>query len=79
MKEIAYAIVPQKAQSAQAHQLTLDLRLPLHGTRSKAQISSIPGAPARQRNRYQGTLGSQVLGTQLTLNEALILAKRGGR
>jgi hypothetical protein len=79
MKEIAYAIVPQKAQSAQAHQLTLDLCLPPHGARPKPQISSIPGVSPKQRNRYCVSLGTQILGDRLTIDEAIKLAKRGER
>lgn len=48
------------------------------GNRHKPQISSIPGISPKQRDRYRVTLGNQVLGNFLTIDEALKLAKQGG-
>jgi hypothetical protein len=45
----------------------------------KPQISSVPGISPKERNRYRVTLGNQVLGDRLTLDEALKLAKGGER
>jgi hypothetical protein len=43
----------------------------------KPQISSIPGIPPKERNRYRVMLGDEILGNRLTLDEALKLAKGG--
>jgi hypothetical protein len=43
----------------------------------KPQISSIPGIPPKERNRYRVILGDRVLGNQLNLEQAVALAKRG--
>jgi hypothetical protein len=47
--------------------------------RHKPQIVSIPGISPKERNRYRVTLGDQVLGEKLSINEAVEMAKRGGR
>ena len=47
--------------------------------RHKPQIVSIPGISPKERNRYRVTLGGQVLGEMLSINEAVEMAKRGGR
>jgi hypothetical protein len=63
----------------QAKQLSLPLE-PLESPQfkpQKSQISSIPGVSPKQRNRYQVQLGDEILGTHLTLDEALSLAKEG--
>ena len=41
----------------------------------KPQISSVPGISPRERHRYRVTLGSEVLGERLILDQALELAK----
>jgi hypothetical protein len=53
-------------------QLCLNLAPP-----RKPQISSIPGIPAKERNRYRVTLNGEILADKLTLDEALKLA--GGK
>lgn len=45
------------------------------GKRHKPQISSIPGIPPKQRDRYRVMLGDVVLGDRLTLDEAVVLTK----
>ena len=55
-----------------SHQLALSLEL-----RQKPQISSIPGVSPKQRDRYRVVFGDEVLGDQLTLDEAIALAKGG--
>jgi hypothetical protein len=47
------------------------------GIRHKRQISSIPGISPKERHRYQVTLGGEILGDRLTLDEALKLLKAG--
>lgn len=47
------------------------------GNRNNPQISSIPGISPKQRDRYRVTLGSQVLGDRLTIDEAIKLANGG--
>jgi hypothetical protein len=42
----------------------------------KPQIVSIPGVPPKEQHRYRVTLGNQILGDRLTLDQALALAKR---
>ena len=46
--------------------------------RHKPQIVSIPGISPKERNRYRVTLGGQVLGERLSIDEAVQMAKRGG-
>jgi hypothetical protein len=43
----------------------------------KPQIVSIPGVSPKDRFRYRVILGNQILGTKLTLDEALKVAKGG--
>jgi hypothetical protein len=45
----------------------------------KPQISSIPGISPRERNRYRVTLGDEVIGDRLDLDEALKVTKFGLR
>jgi hypothetical protein len=45
--------------------------------RHKPQIVSAPGVSPKERSRYRVTLGGEVLGDRLTLDEALKLAKGG--
>lgn len=45
----------------------------------RPQISSIPGILPKERDRYQVKLGDRVLGTHVSIDEALRIAKRGGR
>jgi hypothetical protein len=45
--------------------------------RQKPQILSIPGVSPKERHRYQVTLGGQVLGDHLSIDEALLLVKEG--
>lgn len=54
------------------------LSLALH-TAHKPQIVSIPGASPKQRDRYRVVLGERILADKLTLDEALKVAKRGGK
>ena len=49
--------------------------LPLRN--EKPQISIISGVSVKDANKYQVKLGNQVLGSKLSLDEALALAKRG--
>jgi hypothetical protein len=63
---------PIVAQADYSQQLCLNLEPP-----RKAQISSIPGIPAKERNRYRVTFNGEILGDKLTLDEALKLA--GGK
>jgi hypothetical protein len=42
----------------------------------KPQISSIPGISPKERNRYQVKVGSETLGTHLSIDEALLLANQ---
>lgn len=42
----------------------------------KPQISSIPGIAPKERCRYRVTLGDQILGDFLTIDEAIALANR---
>ena len=58
-----------------SHQLSLPL-LSLQKQR-KPQIQSVPGTSPKQRDRYRVVLGDEILGTRLTLDEALELAKGG--
>jgi hypothetical protein len=81
-KKTCNTIVPHGAtQAKQSHQLCLPSELPeIHGAKPrKPQISSIPGASIKEKNRYRVLLGDQILGDHLTLDEALKLAKGGGR
>ena len=43
---------------------------------AKPQISSLPGMSPKERHRYRVALGSEVLGTHLTLDQALLLANQ---
>jgi hypothetical protein len=49
------------------------------GNRYKPQISSISGIHPKERNRYRVSVGDEILGTQLSLDEALKLAKGGAK
>jgi hypothetical protein len=69
-------IIPQEVHP---RQLGLDLPVSLHRGRQKPQISSIPNISPKERNRYRVSLGTQILGTHLTIDEALKLVKRGGQ
>jgi hypothetical protein len=63
----------------QAKQLSLPLE-PLESPQfkpQKPQISSIPGVSPKLRNRYQVRLGDELLGTHLTIDEAIRVAKGG--
>lgn len=51
----------------------------LAGNLQKPQIASIPGTSPKQRDRYRVVLGGQILGERLTIDQAIALAKRGGR
>jgi hypothetical protein len=84
MKSKALTILSQsRGEGNFPEQLTLPLAAPQKPAQQanlfsrKPQISSIPGISLKQRNRYRVTLGGQLLGDRLTLDEALILAKRG--
>ena len=50
---------------------------PLPGKAEKAQISSIPGASPKERNRYRVTIGTRILGDRLTADQAQRLAQGG--
>jgi hypothetical protein len=63
---------PIVAQEGYGQQLRLNLEPP-----RKAQIQSVPGIPAKERNRYRVVLNGEILGDKLTLDEALKLA--GGK
>jgi hypothetical protein len=58
------------------HSHQLPLPLALDRNQQKFQISSIPGIPPKQRDRYRLLLGNQVLGDRLTLDEAIALANQ---
>jgi hypothetical protein len=58
-------------------QLSLPLANPLHC--QKPQILSVPGISPKQRDRYRVVMGDRILGDQLTLDEALLLAKGGAK
>jgi hypothetical protein len=47
--------------------------------RQKPQIVSIPGISPKEPHRYRVTLGGQLLGDRLTMDEALLLAKGGAK
>lgn len=51
---------------------------PLLKKREKPQVSGIPGIPPRERHRYRVTLGEEILGDRLTLDEAVTLANLKG-
>ncbi len=53
---------------------------PLHPLkkRQKPQISSIPGVPANERQRYRVMVAGEILGDYLSADEALELAAKGG-
>lgn len=52
---------------------------PLANKRQKPQITSVPGVSPKERNRYRVTLAGEILGDLLTLDEAVQLAKQGGK
>jgi hypothetical protein len=54
-------------------------RLSPQPTPQKAQIESIPGISPRERHRYRVVLNGEILGDKLTSDEAIELAKRGGK
>ncbi|HEY9635215.1 MAG TPA: hypothetical protein V6D14_17570 [Coleofasciculaceae cyanobacterium] len=43
----------------------------------KPQIESIPGVSLKRRDRYRVTLGDEILGDRLDIDQALELAKGG--
>lgn len=45
--------------------------------RQKPQIASIPGISTKERNRYRVVFGTEILGDQLAIDDALKLAKGG--
>lgn len=45
--------------------------------RQKPQIESIPGVLPKERKRYQIKVGEQVIATNLSIDEALQVAKGG--
>jgi hypothetical protein len=63
-----------------SHQLALPLASPQKPEifRHKPQVESIPGISVKERDRYRVVLGHRILGDRLTLDEAVILAKKGG-
>lgn len=52
---------------------------PLPLKRQKPQITSVPGASIRERDRYRVVVGGEILGDWLNIDQAIKLAKRGGR
>lgn len=74
-KNIVAQNVPDIKPEAEFRQLEL---FPL-SRRQRPQIKSVPGASPKQRDRYRVMIGDKILGDQLTLDEALQLAKRGDR
>lgn len=71
---IAYSNPEYKPEGRSARQLEL---FPLPLKRQKPQITSVPGASIKERDRYRVSLGAVILGDKLTLDEAVKLAKRG--
>lgn len=59
-------IVPKNSQ-----QLSL---FPLPQNSQTPQISSIPGVSAKEKRRYQVTIGDRVIASNLTSDEALAIA-----
>jgi hypothetical protein len=45
--------------------------------RNRPQIVSIPGVSLKEQHRYRVMLGHEILGDQLTIDEAVKLVKRG--
>lgn len=45
----------------------------------KPQITTIPGVPIGVRERYRVVLGDEILGDCLSIDEAVKLAKGGGK
>jgi hypothetical protein len=43
------------------------------------QIESIPGIPAKEQKRYRVMVGDEILGTHLTIDQALELAAKRGK
>ena len=86
-KSICDTIVPHNGtQTKHFQKLCLALEPPqinpeaeylLHGKRQKPQILSVPGVSPKERNRYRVKLGTETLGTHLSIDEAITLAKRG--
>ena len=67
---------PRQNQYSPPHWRQLEL-FPLPNKRRKPQISSIPGASPKQRNRYRVILEERILADNLTISEALDIVKRG--
>jgi hypothetical protein len=61
------------------HHLSVPLASPQNPElfRHKPQILSIPGIPPKERNRYRVMQGTQIIADQLTIDEALNVAKGG--
>ncbi len=75
-----YGIFPEGNQEVEARspQQSQQLELfPLPNKRQKPQISSVPGIPPKERNRYRVVFGEQILGDRLTIEQALSLAQKG--
>jgi len=49
------------------------------GNLRKPQICSTPGTSPKERDRYRVTFQGQILGDHLSIDQAIELAKRGGR
>jgi hypothetical protein len=64
--------VPEFKPGAEFRQLEL---FPLAAKRQKPQISSIPGTHPLERNRYQVTVGSKAIASELDADDASQLAK----
>ena len=88
MSKHCSTIIPQnsppnrRVRELSTTQETLQLELfplpkALPKKRHKPQISSVPGAHPLERNRYRVMVGGEILGDRLTLDEALVIAKRG--
>jgi hypothetical protein len=71
IKEVAYNQPTLWATAPDLQQLCLPPKKP--------QIVSIPGISPKRRDRYRVMIGERILGDNLSLDEALILAKRGGK
>jgi hypothetical protein len=85
-KNLRSTTVPQNQgkQSLQSliltnHDNRIDGAIKNWNTRQKAQISSIPGVSARERNRYRVVLNGEILATGLTSEQAFEMVKQGGR
>ncbi len=86
MKSEALTILSQLREEGNfPHQLSLPLVAPQKPAQQaelfsrKPQISSIPGASPKEKNRYRVTLGDEVIGNRLDLDEAIKVAKFGLR